>query len=229
MFSSFVILLGLLSVHSSQAEQAELRPIILEHYTNYQVRRDFQLINALARVKYRTKYFHPFLGGSYEDYNADTNSYAMTSALAGVDIPILYNKVKLRVEYKVPNSSAYQTSTKYGFYTGHYQKISTNFTFDSYAEVFQVYTPTTSYNNSAAWAQVMRDSLFGTEHLKPHAELYYRDSLFENTMVPLKELRVGLWYQYAVNNFVAKIRGFAYSDVYNKRGLSAEFVMGGTF
>lgn len=226
--TTVLLLLMLLSAHSFCDARAELHPI-LEHYTNYQKRQKFELINALARVKLNTKYLQPFVGASYEDYNAEVNSYSMASTLVGADIPLFQRKLVLRYEFKAPSTSRYEQSSKYGFYTGHYRGLSKDLVFDSYAEFFRVVTPTTAYNAATAWVQIQKNSLAGIDSLKPHVELYYKDSLFENTMEPLKELRVGLWYQYVQNNFVARVRGFAFSDVYNKQGVSGEFVMGGTF
>ena len=223
-----VMLLLLLSVHKICEAGADPR-LLFDHYTNYQSRQKFELINAAARVRLNNRYLQPFIGVSYEDYNASINSYAMTSALVGADVPLFKRKFNLRYEFKNPNSSKYEQSSKYGFYTGHYQSFNQSLIFDSYAEFFRVVTPTTAYNAATAWAQVQKTSLAGVDSLKPHIEIYYKDSLFENTMEPLKELRVGLWYQFTRTNFVAKVRGFAFSDVYNKQGLSGEFVMGGTF
>lgn len=223
-----LLLWGLLSVHICEAEQAESR-LIFEHYTHYQKRQEFELINAVARAKLNYKYLQPFIGGSYEDYNAEINSYSMAAGLVGADIPLFHNKVHVRYEFKAPNSSRYEQSSKFGFYTGHYQSLGHNLVFDSYAEFFQVITPTTSYNAAAAWAQIQKTSFIGIDALKPHVEIYYKDSLFENTMQPLKEVRIGLWYQFVGHGLVAKVRGFAFSDVYNKQGLAGEFVMGGTF
>lgn len=211
------------------AESAQPRPIIFDHYVNYQSRKQFELINALVRVKLQTRYIEPFLGASYEDYNAEINSYAMAAGLLGFDVPLFDKKIKLRYEYKIPNSSTYEQSSKYGLYTGLYKKINPELTFDSYAEFFQVDAANSRYNAATAWIQVLKDSFLGTEHLKPHVEIYYKDSLFENTMQPLKELRVGLWYQNNFQNLIIKVRGFAYSDVYNKQGVSGELVMGGVF
>ncbi len=226
--AAVVGMLLLLSVHIFCEAEASVRPSF-EHYTNYQKRQKFELINAVARAKLNTKYLQPFIGASYEDYNAAINSYSMTSALIGADIPLLNHKLVLRYEFKAPNSSRYEQSSKYGFYTGHYQGLGKHFVFDSYGEFFRVVTATTAYNAATGWVQIQKTSFFGVDCFKPHVELYYKDSLFENTMEPLKELRVGIWYQYTHSNFVAKIRGFTFSDVYNKQGFSGEFVMGGTF
>lgn len=225
----WLLLFLLLSVHIlGGAKNAVVRPFF-EYYANYQNREKFNLINAVARLKFATKHIQPFIGASYEDYSAKINSYSMSSALIGADLPLFQRKLNLRYEYKAPNSSAYEHSSKYGFYAGHYQGLGAQFIFDSYAEFFKVHTPTSDYNAATAWVQIQKNSFLGRNSLKPHVEIYYKDSLFENTMDPLKELRVGLWYQYVNRDFVMKVRSFAFSDVYNKQGFSGEFVMGGTF